>query len=164
VITVRQVVKGEYLLKKFPGKGGWTYADIPEIGLNKQNPFGWQAVSGTIDGYTLERIKLMPNGKGQLFLPVKADLRKAIKKEAGDSVKLVLYPDPSPEIIPDDIMACFQYEANHIFLNFKKLSESEKKAYLDWIAAAKKEDTKVDRITIMMKRLEKGLHLHQKEY
>ena len=63
----RPLVDSLYLLKKFPGKGGWTYAEIPEVLQDKDNPFGWVKVSGNIDGYELKQYKLMPMGNGKLF-------------------------------------------------------------------------------------------------
>ena len=54
------LVDGEYLLMKFPGKGGWTYAEIPEVFQNRDNPFGWVKVKGSIDNYELRQHKLMP--------------------------------------------------------------------------------------------------------
>ena len=71
----------DVLLQKFPGKGGWTYAELPEFAQNPDNPFGWLTVSGSIDGFVLEKVKLMPMGDRKLFLPVKAEIRKKIKKE-----------------------------------------------------------------------------------
>ncbi len=44
------LVNQSYLLQKFPGKGGWVYAAIPEVLQNKNNPFGWVKVKGSIDG------------------------------------------------------------------------------------------------------------------
>lgn len=73
-----------YLLEKFPGKGGWTYAAIPEIAPDKHAHFGWVRVKGTIDGYKIKGFHLMPMGNGKLFLPVKSEIRKKIKKQAGD--------------------------------------------------------------------------------
>lgn len=77
----KPLVNSEYLLQKFPGKGGWTYAAIPEILQNKNNPFGWVKIKGSIDGFKLKQYKLMPMGNGKLFLPVKSEIRKkSIKK------------------------------------------------------------------------------------
>ena len=72
-----------YLLEKYPGKGGWTYARIPEILQDKTKPFGWVKVCGSIDGYEIKKCHLMPMGNDQLFLPVKAEIRKKIKKQEG---------------------------------------------------------------------------------
>lgn len=156
------LVNGSYLLEKFPGKGGWTYARIPEVLQNKNNPFGWVQVRGTVDGYALNQYKLMPMGNGQLFLPVKAAIRKQIRKEAGDYVTIVLYADASRIEIPEDIIACFKNEPQQIYENFLQFTEGEQKAYLDWIAAAKNEETKVNRIVMMMERISNKLRLHDK--
>lgn len=142
-----------YLLKKFPGKGGWTYAEIPEIAQDKSNPFGWVKVSGFIDEFELKHYKLMPMGNGKLFLPVKAEIRKKIKKQVGDWVTVKLYTETSPFTIPDEIMDCFKNEPSEVYEAFLHYTEGEQKAYIDWIYDAKKEETKVERIVTMMQRV-----------
>lgn len=52
------LVDKEYLLEKFPGKGGWIYALIPEILQDKYSHFGWVIVNGSIDGYEIRNIYL----------------------------------------------------------------------------------------------------------
>ena len=59
----KALVNAKYLLQQFPGKGGWTYATIPEIPPGKRIPFGWVRVKGSIDelnniqkGYVLKKI------------------------------------------------------------------------------------------------------------
>lgn len=146
-------VNGTYLLRKFPGKGGWTYALIPEIKPDKKTYFNWVTVSGSIDSYILTKIKLMPYGNGEMFLPVKAAIRKAIKKEAGDTVQIKLHPDTTPISIPDEIKMCFSCEDPSLLSRFMNLRESEQKSYLDRIDKAKTEDTRVARIAEMMKQL-----------
>lgn len=158
----KALVSADYILQKFPGKGGWTYAEIPEVLQNKNNPFGWVRVRGSIDGYELKQYKLMPMGNGKLFLPVKAAIRKKIGKEAGDQVKVVLYADESPTEIPEDIMDCFNMESPEVLENFKALPDGQQKAYLDWVRDAKTEDTKVKRILSMMDRVRKRLGFYDK--
>ena len=75
------LVDKEYLLEKFQGKGGWTFARIPEIAQNKNSPFGWVKVRGTIDNFEIKNYNLQPMGKGSLFLPVKAEIREKIRKK-----------------------------------------------------------------------------------
>ncbi|WP_258105477.1 YdeI/OmpD-associated family protein [Marinoscillum sp. MHG1-6] len=147
-------VDGQYLLQKFPGKGGWTYAEIPEIAQNKNNPFGWVKVKGSIDGFELNNYKLMPMGNGQLFLPVKASIRKAIKKSAGDSVHIILTLDESPLELPQEMIDCFDIASPDLLEAFYKHSEGERKYYLDWIYDAKKEETKAERIIKLIQLLE----------
>ncbi|HRE58041.1 MAG TPA: DUF1905 domain-containing protein, partial [Candidatus Kapabacteria bacterium] len=43
------LVDNTYILEKFPGKGGWTYAEIHEIVQDKSKPFGWVTVRAYID-------------------------------------------------------------------------------------------------------------------
>ncbi len=137
----------KYLLQKFEGKGGWTYARIPEVTKNKLNPFGWVVVMGSIDNYELKNYHLMPMGNGNLFLPVSAKVRKAIGKQAGDWVHVILYPDNVPVEIPEELLACLKDEPI-AYKNFLSYTNSEQKAFIEWIYAAKKDETKVDRITL----------------
>ena len=153
-------VNGKYLLEKFPGKGGWTYAAIPKILPNKNNPFGWVKVKGSIDEYKFEQYKLMSMGNGQLFLPVKASIRKKISKKEGDFVHIILFPDESDIKIPNEIMECFKSESNEIYKTFISFTQGEQKAYFDWIYKAKSEATKVNSIVEMINRLQKKSRLN----
>lgn len=161
MIDQNLLVDQKYLLEKFPGKGGWTYAAIPQISQNKNNPFGWVRVKGWIDSFELNRYKLMPMGNGLLFLPVKAEIRKKIGKQAGDYVKVKLYTDDTPLEIPEEIMECFEHEPAEAYQNFLGFTEEEQKAYLDWIYGAKQEDTKTERIIRMMDRLLQNKKFHE---
>ena len=156
------LVNSDYLLEKYHGKGGWTYASIPEIQQNKNNPFGWVKVKGSIDDYEQKNYKLMPMGEGKLFLPVKAEIRKKIKKEAGDYVRVILYNDDSPLEIPAELIRCFDNEPPHLFNTFNAFTEGEQKAYIDWIYAAKTDNTRVNRIVKMMRNLEYNQKLNDK--
>lgn len=149
------IVKKKYKLQKFPGKGGWTFAEIPEIVQNRNNPFGWVRVKGTIDHISFKQYHLMPMGNGKLFLPVKAAIRKKIKKEAGDTVFITLFLDDSKIAIPAEIEESLQLEPG-AYQQFINLSEGRQKELIDWIVEAKKEETKVKRIIEMMESLAKG--------
>lgn len=159
----KPLVNSVYLLKKFPGKGGWIYAEIPEVLQNKNNPFGWVKVKGFIDDFELKQYKLMPMGNGKLFLPVKAAIRKTIRKKAGDYVQVILFADTSKFEIPEEIIECFKNESQILYETFTSFSEGEQKAYIDWIYDAKTADTKATRIVRMMERLQKKLKYHDKE-
>lgn len=153
------IVDNEYLLKKFEGKGGWTYAEIPEVVQNKNNHFGWVRVRGTIDGFEIKNYNLAPMGNGRLFLPVKLEIRKAIKKNAGDTVRVVLFPDNLPTEIPDELKVCLENEPG-LYEKFMTYSDGEKKGFINWIYSAKPDETKAERIVKTLENIEKGLKFY----
>ncbi len=157
------LVNSNYLSQKFPGKGGWTYAAIPEIFQDKNNPFGWVKVKGAIDDFEINQYKLMPVGNGSLFLPVKAEIRKKIGKQAGDYFKVLIYSDESSLEIPNEIIDCFKVGPKQSYQTFLAFTEGERKAYLDWIYKAKSDTTKTERIIKMMNRLQKKLKYYDQE-
>ena len=143
-IKEEPLVDKEYLLEKFPGKGGWTYALIPKILQDKHSHFGWVIVNGSIDGYEIKKFHLMPSGNGQLLLSVKAEIRKKIKKQAGDYVHVLLYPDNEPLEIPEELLLCLQ-EDQDAQQFFHSLNENEQHNYVKWIYSAKTDETRVER-------------------
>lgn len=139
------LVKKDYLLEKFEGKGGWTYARIPEIPQSNNTPFGWVRVRGTIDSFEIKNYNLQPMGNGNLFLPIKAEIRKKINKNAGDMVHIVLFADNFPTAIPEELVLCLKDEPG-VYETFLTYTNGEQKTLIEWIYAAKTEATKVERI------------------
>lgn len=69
-------------------KGGWTYLIWPEssVFFGTRKPV---KVKGTMDGHAFQAT-FLPWGDGAHMLPIKAALFKAIQKQAGEEVEVVL--------------------------------------------------------------------------
>jgi bifunctional DNA-binding transcriptional regulator/antitoxin component of YhaV-PrlF toxin-antitoxin module len=151
-------------MKKFKTKlitydisGAWTFLTVP---FSVEKEYGTKAqvkVKGSIDGVSYKST-LLPLGGGKHNLVVKKEIRKKIGKKAGDTVTVTLEKDTAKRIVivPQDFQDALNPRAAEFF---DGLAPSYKKAYVDWIGGAKKEETRQRRIDKAVKLLSEGKKL-----
>ncbi|MBK8633534.1 MAG: YdeI/OmpD-associated family protein [Saprospiraceae bacterium] len=160
--SANPIIKGKFVIQKMEMKGGWSYVLLPPNHSKSGLPFGWFVVKGSIDDYIIKQYKLWPTASNQLFLPIKAEIRKKIKKQVGDTVDIVLFEDKSEIEIPVDFLTCL-YESPKAQFHFEKMSGTSQKQYVDYVFGAKSLDAQARRMAKSIEKLEKGLKYHEKE-
>jgi hypothetical protein len=126
-----------------PGVGTWTLAPLPMAATRSAGLRARMRVVGTIDGVSF-RSSLLPRGGGKLFVVVPGPLRDRIEKAAGDEVVLELRPDARPVVlrVPPDLDRALGSTRSR----FDALAPSHRKAFLAWVAGAKKPETRQRRV------------------
>jgi hypothetical protein len=154
------LINGDFQIEKMQGKGGWSFVLLPPVHQKNRTRFGWLSVKGTIDSYPIQQFKLWTTAKGDLFLPIKAAIRKKIKKAEGDWVVVNLYYDTSKVEIPEELLMCLM-ESPKAQAFFESIAESSQKHYIDWIYEAKSVETRANRIAKAIEKMERGLKVYQ---
>ncbi len=146
------IFDGTCTLKKFSGKGAWTFVMLPSIPNLPKKKFNTVRVRGFIDNYELVNFNMWAMKEGN-FIAVKAEIRKKIKKEEGDTVKVLLYLDQEKMVIPEDFLICLKEEPK-LYHYFLKYPEHKQKETTDWIFTAKTEYEKIARMAKILEKLE----------
>ena len=139
-------------------KTGWSYVCIPPDIAEKLKP-GFKKsfrVKGKLDNYPIARQALLPMGNGEFILPLKAAVRKAIHKNKGAMVKLILEEDNRALKVSAELLECLS-DSPKAEKKFKSLPHSHQMYYSNWIESAKTVETKAKRIGLTILAMEKNL-------
>jgi len=142
-------------------KTGWVCISIPKKVAEKLNPGVKKSfrIKGFIDDYKIKAKALLPMGDGDFILPLKADIRKALRKNIGNSVTLKIAVDHAAITLNEDLMACLAEEPEAETF-FNTLAMGHRKYFSNWIDSAKTEQTKTKRIAntvnAMLKKMDYG--------
>jgi hypothetical protein len=133
-----------HLTSRGPG-GAWTFLEVP---FNVERAFGTKArvpVSGTMNGFAFQN-SLMPNGDGTHSMMVNKALQAGAKASAGDLVSVAMDVDRSERVVTVPVELERALSANKTAaLAFKALSYSHRKEFAEWVAAAKRQETRASR-------------------
>jgi len=136
--------------------GAWVYLPIP---FDVKKVFGSRAripVVGTING-THFRSSAMPQGDGTHAMMVRKSLTEAARVGKGDRVSVVMSVDREERRVvpPPGLRAALAADPSARAF-FKSLSYTSQKEFAEWVACAKKEETRTRRIQKTLDLLKKG--------
>ena len=133
-------------------KTGWRYIEVPADIAQQLKPNNKKSfrVKGFLDNYAISGFALMPMGEGKFIMPIKADIRKAIRKEAGATLTIKLEEHADFKVyIPSDLQDCFDFDPEAL-IQFNSLAMSHRNYFIKWIESAKTQETRTTRIVNTM--------------
>ncbi|HYH15052.1 MAG TPA: YdeI/OmpD-associated family protein [Flavisolibacter sp.] len=148
-------------IKRFEKQGektGWTYIEIPQAIAEQLKPGCKKTfrVSGKLEQYKIDRVALMPMGKGHFIMALNADMRKGIRKELGATITAHLKADEREVKPPSDFLDCLADEPDALAF-FSTLTKGHQLYFGRWIDSAKTETTRTKRIAQAISALAMGL-------
>jgi hypothetical protein len=129
-------------------KTGWSYIDISADLAQQMKPGNKKSfrVRGMLDGLAVKGMALMPMGDGNFIMALKADVRKALHKNAGAMLHARLEEDTDYKVeVPDDLKECFDFEPE-AWDFFNSLAKSHRDYFIKWIEQAKTGETRAKRV------------------
>jgi hypothetical protein len=150
-------------MKKFKFKariqsagGGGAYVLFPYDVEKEFATRGRVPVKVTFDGAPYAG-SLVKYGQPQHMMPILKAIREQIGKQPGDSVQVELWKDEAERTldVPTPFLALLKKEK--LLAGFEKLSYTHRKEYCRWIADAKKEETRLNRMAKAVEMLRGGV-------
>lgn len=139
------------------------YVEFPYDVLELYGVKGQVKVKALIDGKVTYRGSLSKMGTTCHTLGITQAIRKELGKELGDTIHIVLEQDKEPRevILPEEVVALFSKHPKAKAF-FDKLSYTDRKEYIVWITSAKREETRQNRLSLLIEKLENGRKLNDK--
>jgi hypothetical protein len=142
----------EAVLTTSQGSGTFVVVplDVPALFGGRRPP-----VRGTVNGFPF-RSTIAPYGDA-FYLGVNRKLRAGAGVEAGETVVVELERDDEPREVevPPDLDEALAADSNAL-ATFDRLSHTHRKEYVDWIAEAKRGETRRRRIEKTVAMLREG--------
>jgi hypothetical protein len=138
------------------GEGGGAGVTFPYSVEKEFGTRGGVPVKATFDGVAYSG-SLMNCGDGRHTLGLLKAIRLQIGKGPGDTIEVVLWKDDQVRTVavPPEFEKLLKKEK--LWADFEKLSYTHRKEYCRWIAEAKKEETRQNRLAKSIAMLRKGV-------
>ena len=139
--------------------GTWTYMILPFSVIEIFGTKSQVKVMGTINGVAY-RSSAVPRGDGTHYMVVNKSIRDQAGVDRGSEVDVVMAIDDEVRRVevPPQLHSLLS-ENQPAMSEFEKLSYSHQSEYTQWIAEAKKEDTRQRRAQKAIEMLEQGKRL-----
>jgi hypothetical protein len=140
-------------------KTGWSYIRIPAALACQLKPDNKKSfrVKGRLDDLPITGVALLPMGEGDFIMALKADIRKKLRKQKGDSLTVQLEIDTKKIEPPKDLLDCLADEPKAIEY-FKSLPKSHQNYFGNWVKSAKTTETRARRIVRVVDAMLKKLN------
>ena len=144
------MVSFKTIVKKFGSKGektGWTYFEISNEQAEQLKPANKKSfrVKGKINNLSINKVALLPMGKGDFIMPLNGEMRKKTGIRQGEMINVQLTEDKEEIKLNADFMECLEQEETGMKY-FKSLTPSHQKYFSKWIEQAKSDNTRANRI------------------
>ena len=139
-----------------PKNATWRFLRVPPAASRQLPSRGMVSVTGTLEGHAF-KATLEPDGEGSHWLKVPRALLEATGVEAGKTAALEVVPvdkEPEPNLPADLKQALAASTAATV--QWKAITPAARRDFIQWIATAKKAETRERRIRTGCDMLEAG--------
>ena len=138
-------------------KTGWTYIRVPASVAGKLMPGNKKSfrVKGKLDEHPISKMALIPMGKGDFILALKASIRKILRKQKGTSLRVELEVDKTVIKPPKELIECLTDEPEALAY-FSRLPKSHQNYFGNWVREAKTEGTRTKRLACVVNAMTKN--------